>query len=89
MKTIWKYSLPDWENDILVPRNSFVSHFAIQNGVPTVWVMINSEGEEEMRHFRVVGTGHQIQKDEYNCGTTIDGSFVWHLMERIRDYRFW
>lgn len=84
MKTIWKHTLAltDAMLRIPMPEGSTPVRFAMQNGVPCVWALVDTEREVVTRNFRVYGTGHVIPDiaAEY-VGSCDDPPFVWHLFE--------
>lgn len=49
-----------------------------------IWVMDDPSKKIREAHFRVVGTGHEIDDNEYWVGTCVvpGGALVWHLVER-------
>jgi len=84
---VWKYTLPlnDDTTILNMPMHAELLHFDNQNGIPTMWVLVDPEGGDgsEVRSFRIVGTGHKLKDDVfyYSVGTAIFGPFVWHLFE--------
>jgi hypothetical protein len=82
-KTVWKYSLrsPDDYPIIEMPAGAKPLHFGLQDGVPTLWALVNP-GEPSKRHaFRFAGTGHLIEEDWPYIGSCFHGPFVWHLFD--------
>ncbi len=84
MKAVWKYpTYPDvFGHDL--PIGAKVVHFDMQQGQPTMWVLVDTEANLEPRAFLVAGTGHPIGNDDArHVGSCIDRdlSLVWHLFE--------
>lgn len=57
-----------------------------QEGVPTIWAMVDPNAPKEHRYIRVFGTGNTVSNPD--CGyvfiaTLQDGAFVWHFFEEI------
>lgn len=83
MKVIWKYKI-DMES-IKVPKNSKVLCVQLQNDLPHVWMLVDTEEKEfDKRQFMVIGTGSFFHNKymEYVC-TYQEGIFVWHVFEKI------
>jgi hypothetical protein len=52
-------------------------------GVVEFWARWQSGHPGVAREFTVVGTGHPLPDDTWQySGTALDGSLVWHLIER-------
>ena len=89
MRTIWKFQirLTDGPQFILPPDpGAKLRFFAMQGGIPTVWVELEPEPQESMGHWPItvalIGTGHPVPDGIWNYfGSTFDGPFVWHLYE--------
>lgn len=82
---IFKYPLEvGCAHNVYMPRGAQVLHVHEQNGVPTLWALVDPTQEEEARLFSVVGTGWGISDLANNAtyrGTAHCGSFVWHVFE--------
>lgn len=82
--TIWKYPLKLIETqEILLPLGPKFLCVQVQNGIPTIWVMVNSKAELIGQGFRIIGTGWQLTEEpsgRYLGTFQLDG-FVWHLFE--------
>jgi hypothetical protein len=53
-----------------------------QDGVMTLWAMVDPDAEREQRGFRIYGTGWPIEQDNLDyVATAREGIFVWHLFE--------
>lgn len=85
MKTIWKFPLERvQEQKISMPKGYEILCVKMQNGVPTIWAVVDpllGELYEAVR-IQMVGTGHSFERENKNyLGTVIDGMFVWHFFE--------
>lgn len=87
MKTIWKYNVDCRSSFYLdMPVNAVVLSVQVQNGVPCIWAMVDSEERLKVRQFAVVGTGNPINQDMTGwrfIGTfqLLGGDIVLHLFE--------
>jgi hypothetical protein len=85
MKTIWKYPVGFYgPNHISLPADAKILHVDRRDHIShavAFWAEVNPSIPSEIRSFQVVGTGHQISPNMEHIGTTIDGSYVWHLYE--------
>ena len=82
MKTVWKFEIPNAENDVRLPAGSTLRHFAVQNGVPFVWAEVDTDaGVIERRTLVIVGTGQPVPDGAHYIDTCLEGPFVWHLYE--------
>mgnify|MGYP001593593805 CR=1 FL=1 len=68
---------------IELPSNHETVMVALQNNYPYLWVLVNPESLEITCKFRVVGTGWDVEEDEYYIGSWQDPPFVWHLFQEI------
>lgn len=91
MYRIYKYQiLPHYEQTISMPKDAKILSVQVQKGNAQMWCLINTDNEycSEARHFRVIGTGHDIlegemEQLEYITTFQLDkGEYVWHLFER-------
>lgn len=81
MRSVYKYQLELGINDIKMPSNAKVVHFATQAPDICVWMEVVRLEPDEVRRFDVIGTGHRIAPNYTHRGTLQSGSFVWHLYE--------
>jgi len=62
-----------------------VRHVGIdpRSGQPAIWVEVETQKAEtpKGRRFVVSGTGCEVPPGHQHVGSTIDGSFVWHVFE--------
>ena len=90
-KTIWKYKLPrDGETIAIYDHIIKVLHIAVQNGVPTLWAIVDPDLPRD-GYTEVVawGTGWLFPDDVYQeCkywGTCEDGyGYIWHYFAAAR-----
>lgn len=81
-RVIHKFEVPWGGAHVLkLPVGARIVHFAIQHGRPTFWALVNPALGLGSGMFTVVGTGQPIDDGFQHVGTTMDGPFVWHLME--------
>ena len=81
---IYKYPFPVIQNvTIKMPKGARILTVQMQGENPYIWAIVDQNMTKEDRHFKVYGTGHDLnmkQNEEY-IGTWQEGSFVWHLFE--------
>lgn len=94
MKIIYKYTVEVGSNSIEMPKGARILHVVAQGEKVQLWALVETEHIDEMRHFRVFGTGQPLPDDfkedqpraaEYGdryIGTAHCGPFVWHVFER-------
>lgn len=93
MRTIYRYSIPliSTEFDMDLPVGAVILSFQTQNGIPSIWAMIDKDADIEQRHFRFYGTGYPIDKSHKELryiGTTQQSQtppLVWHLFEEVEN----
>lgn len=83
MRTIYKYQFrPSDPLYIDMPAGADIIHVASQNGINTLWSVVDTDWVNVTRRFRMVGTGHPLPADvsvDTHVATWMDGEFVWHL----------
>lgn len=86
MKSIWKFPFEVTnEQKIFMPRTAKVLSVQMQNGVPCMWVLVDTEEQKEARTFIVQGTGHPCVCDVSEFIGTFQmsgGTLVFHLFEK-------
>ena len=87
MLTIWKFPLRvDDDVRVPMPRGAQVLAVQEQHGAPCIWALVDPEAQKDLRHFRIVGTGHPFEEaDAYRHLGTFQmhgGALVFHLFER-------
>lgn len=85
-KAVYKYPVEIKDrSSILMPRNAEILRFALQNGEPFIWALVNTSPKHPhvWRYFRFAGTGHPITEKCLDYIGTIDlpGPLVFHLFE--------
>lgn len=84
MKSIYKYELAITDSQqIAMPAGSKILTAQAQNGVVCLWAEVDADVKEEFRHFRFVGTGHQLPDGLRYIATVQTAIFVWHVYEAI------
>ncbi len=80
MNTIYKYQF-NIEDEIIIemPEMSEILSIQVQDGVPTMWVRVDTNKPILRRHFNVYGTGHQVRLIQNHYGTIQFNGFVWHI----------
>ena len=88
MQTIWKYEIPIADEfTLMLKKGGRILCVQVQRGIPCIWVIVDTEAEEEARCFMLRGTGHELAASSgtyYYIGTFQlgNGDFVGHLFER-------
>ena len=86
-KTIWKYPLNIEDDHILeIPSPAIPLCFQVQDGIPTLWCLVDPELKKVTKVFRLAGTGHQINNslgELVHIGSVqlLGGKLVYHLFE--------
>jgi hypothetical protein len=84
MKTIYKYQLKTTDDQIIeMPSDAEILTVQVQNGIPCIWVKVNTELPTIPYHFKIHGAGHPVTND-YNykyIGTyqLNNGELVFHV----------
>lgn len=82
IERILKYPLQiQFRQQLVMPYDFEVLHFALQNGVPTLWAAVDETSTPTEFDVYVVGTGQliDIQPPCLFLGTVIlDNGLVWH-----------
>jgi len=84
MKTIYKYTLDSQDCTLQLPKGAELLTVQLQNGIPTLWALVNPMTVTEERHICIVGTGWDVEDNMKYITTYMDGYFVWHAFELIR-----
>lgn len=85
-KVIWKFELTESGIQEIELRKGYeFLTLQMQNGIPCIWVLLNSNEEKITESFEIYGTGHEIHYDmgisrEY-LGTFQETYLVWHLFK--------
>ena len=82
MKTIFKYTLHMFsEQTIDMPKGAQLLTAQMQNGVPCVWALVDTNADDAKRTIFIHGTGHEIIHDHPWVATFQDRAFVWHVFD--------
>jgi len=83
MITIWKYQLKVEDTQWLeVPRDAKYLSVDVQNGVPCLWVQVDTDAAKDSVLIVTHGTGHPMKKNNMRFLGSYqlqDGSFVGHV----------
>lgn len=60
MLTIWKYELRPDGATVGIPRGFKILAVQSQRDAPCIWALVDPEAPEDIRTFRVYGTGHSL-----------------------------
>lgn len=84
-KMVLKYRLTGAQTCLLMPAGAKVLDVQMQGGDMQLWALVDTGNKEELRTFKVYGTGHPIHDCslEYVATIQIHGAktFVWHIFE--------
>ena len=85
-KRIWKYKFKiDDEISITTKDRSVFLDCQIQDGEPCIWFLVDEDAPDEVRKFRIYGTGHPLPDTgvghHMKTFTEFNGGLVWHLFE--------
>jgi len=87
MKTIWKFKFEINDNfELSMPKNAEILTIQIQNNIPCIWAIIDSDQLSEIRYFELYGTGHLLKesKKKYiGSFRMYNDSLIFHLFENI------
>ena len=83
MRTIYKYRLPVGAVfHVAMPTDAKIIHVGNQDGSVHIWAEVENANPRETRNFVIVGTGHEMPRDEgRHIGSAIVPPFVWHVYE--------
>ncbi len=86
VRSVWKYVVPVQDTfSITTRQGAKILSVDVQGGAPCLWAEVDPGAPEEVRHFRLCGTGHVIPAGETRrfVGTLLlhGDSLVFHLFE--------
>mgnify|MGYP000221082942 CR=1 FL=1 len=88
MKSVYKYTLQvndEWQK-VRIPGQSKIVHVAQQeNGSVCFWALVDNTIGDDIRSFRIYGTGHQTPESGYIGTALMHSGLVWHVFERLTD----
>ena len=85
MKTIYKYEIPATQKAVTMKKDAEILSVAFQDQTLSIWAKVNSDNPDELKSFRVYGTGHAIFGDDENISIQFVGTafhpagFVFHV----------
>lgn len=88
MPTIWKYPLTI-EDSQAITMKEHARIIAVQNQNDTLimWAWVDPNATDEVRHIRLIGTGHPIDPalllDFLGTVQLLDGKLVLHVFEEL------
>lgn len=63
MRTIWKYEIPVADDfSLLMPAGAEVLTVQVQNDKPMLWCIVDPDLPQDLRWFKMHGTGHPIEE---------------------------
>lgn len=80
VRTIHKFPIGQ---PIEAPADAKVVLIGAQGNRVCVWLEIETTKPTARRLFSMYGTGHPIPDSAVHVGSFQDGSFVWHIYERV------
>jgi hypothetical protein len=82
MITIFKYILDLRTPIAYIPSGGDVLSAAFQDGELCIWAQVDTRNLKQKRYFYVVGTGHEILKDNLAfISTAFVSGMVFHVFE--------
>jgi hypothetical protein len=78
MKAIYKYSVTP---SVEMPQGAQILDIQKQQGLITMWALVDPNAPMECRRFEVVGTGWSVGDGLHHIKTFQDEQFVWHVFE--------
>ena len=80
---IYKYQITDAnQGKIMMPKGAVIISAQYQNGIPTIWAVVDINQELTERRFDIYGTGmHVDMRGRCHLATVQDGIYVWHIFE--------
>jgi len=88
IKKIYKYAIPITDDfHIPLPEGSEILTVQVQHEIPNIWVLFDKDAPMKNRHFRLAGTGHEIDMSKYykfvykGSFQMAQGQLVFHLFD--------
>ena len=89
MKVIHKYHLSAvGYQSIAMPKGAKVLSAQVQNGEIFVWAEVDTDEDNELRDFKLIGTGHEIISSNLRFIDTVQlssGQLILHVHEVLQD----
>lgn len=86
MKTVWKFPLEIKDSQVLsMPIDSLIVSVQLQNGIPCIWALVESESDCVDVLIHTFGTGHEIPfGSRIYVGTYMlaHGGIVFHVFKK-------
>ena len=83
MKTIWKYPIESFNQEIQMPLDTEILCVQLQNNIPTLWALVETENvKKSLARFDILTyyTGdHQINEKAKYIGTYQLAGLVYHV----------
>ena len=91
IKKVFKYNVMVADSFHLeIPIGAEILTVQVQRGVPQIWALVDPSLQNEVRTFRLSGTGHPVDVSDYRDDLKYIGTFqidsgylVFHLFERL------
>jgi len=82
-RRVWKYTLEFHTPSVFdMPEDAEIVHVHDQNGLPTIWALVDDTKPTMKRIFYPCGTGMDVvRRDAKYIGSTHHDGFVWHIFE--------
>ena len=85
MQAVWKYAIPINEDfAVELPEGAVPLTVQMQRGLAFLWMQVDPRARRVLRHFAVIGTGHEYPMDGWRYIGTFQlesGALVFHLYE--------
>ena len=84
-RTVWKFPIPITDYMTLnIPKGAvLLTCVTLSHRDLALYALVDPEAPLEKRHFRLAGTGHDIEEAVHFIGTFVllEGRLVYHLFE--------
>lgn len=85
MRQVWKFPFSAAREQFQWPRGGKVLHVDHQDGVPTLWVLVDDDPNrdgDDIREFVIVPTGAELHRHATtHIGSLLVGPLVFHVFE--------
>ena len=81
MRSIWKFPLKVTDRQpISIPVGAVSLSVQIQNDIPCLWALVDTEADTEQREVSIFGTGHMVSEEGQYISTfqMHNGGLVFH-----------
>lgn len=88
MFSIYKYPIPIRDQvGVKMPVGASILSAQMQGGQLCLWALVVPKNPVELKTFRIIGTGHDIDSDELArlkfVGTVQAGALAWHVWQKF------